>query len=122
MIPLEVGDDSTELGAASSEGRLTVLAYPSTVRTSFVVHEVDGLTTELAAVRDATHTTLTLSRASRPLVARIWTESRVVTSVMGLTEFTTRAAFDAADSGWFRDGPYTWVRAVAGVTEVQLTH
>ena len=94
----------------------------STVRSSFLVHELDGLTTELAVVRDATHTTLTLSRAPRPLVARIWTEARVVSSVTGLTSYSTRAAFDAADSGWFRDGPYTWLRAGAGVTELNLEH
>ena len=122
VIPLEVGDASTRLGSLSSAGRLTVLAYPSTVRTRFVLHEVDGLTTELSAVSDATHTTLTLSRAARPLVARIWTESREVTSVEGLTEYATRSAFDAAESGWFRDGMYTWLRAGPGVTQLQLSH
>ncbi len=122
VIPLEVGDDSTGLGSASSAGRLTVLAYPSTVRSSFVLHELDGLTTELSAVRDSTHTTLTLSRASRPLVARIWTDARVVTAVEGLTELTTRSAFEASDSGFFRDGVYTWIRAAPGVTELRLSH
>ena len=99
-----------------------MLAYPSTTRTTFSVHEVDGVLTELAAVRNATSTTLTLSRAPRGTVARIWTEARMVTAVAGLTEQTTRAAFDAAQSGWFKDGAYTWVRAPAGVTEFRLSH
>ena len=34
----------------------------------------------------------------------------------------SRAAFDAAESGWFKDGAYTWVRAAAGVTELKLSH
>ncbi len=122
VIPLEVSDDSTSLGAASSAGRLTVLAYPSTTRTTFKVHEVDGEITELSAVRDATSTTVTLSRATRGTVARIWTESRVVTAVAGVTEKATRAEFDSAESGWFKDGAYTWVRTAAGVTEIKLTH
>lgn len=122
LIPLEVTDDSTALGSTNSAGRLTVLAYPSTTRTTFSVHEVDGVLTELAAVRNATSTTLTLSRAPRGTVARIWTETRVVTAVAGLTGQTTRAAFDAAQSGWFKDGAYTWVRAPAGVTEFRLSH
>ncbi len=122
VIPLEVSDDSTALGSTSSAGRLTVLAYPSTTRTTFSVHEVDGALTELSAVRDATSTTVTSSRAPRGMVARIWTEARGVTAVAGLTEQTTRAAFDAAEGGWFKDGAYTWVRAPAGVTEFRLMH
>ena len=122
VIPLEVADDSTALGSTGSAGRLTVLAYPSTTRTTFSVHEVDGALTALSAVRDATSTTVTVSRALRGTVARIWTETRVVTAVAGLTEQTTRTAFDAAEGGWFKDGAYTWVRAPAGVTELRLTH
>ncbi|MDP3155865.1 MAG: glycoside hydrolase family 31 protein [Archangium sp.] len=122
VIPLEVSDDSTALGSSTSAGRLTVLAYPATTQTKFSVHEVDGELTELTAVRDATSTTVTLSRAPRGTVARIWTDTRVVTAVAGLSEQTTRAAFDAAEGGWFKDGAYTWVRAPSGVTELRLTH
>ncbi len=122
VIPFDVSDDSTALGSTSSAGRLTVLAYPSTVRTTFIVHDTDGLTTELGAVRDGSSTTLTFSRSPGGVVARVWTESRVVTSVTGLTEQPTRAAFDAAASGWFKDGSSTWVRAAAGVTELRLSH
>jgi alpha-glucosidase (family GH31 glycosyl hydrolase) len=122
VIPLEVADDSTALGTARSAGRLTVLAYPSTTRTSFKLHEVDGQLTVLSAVRDASSTTVTLSRAPRATVARIWTEARVVTGVAGLSQHATRAAFEAAESGWFQDGAYTWVRAPAGVTELRLAH
>jgi alpha-glucosidase (family GH31 glycosyl hydrolase) len=122
VIPLEVSDDSTGLGSASSAGRLTMLAYPSMTRTSFRLHETDGEITELSALRDANSTTVTLSRAPRGTVVRVWTETRVVTSVAGLSEHATRAAFDAAESGWFKDGAFTWVRAPAGVTEFRLEH
>ena len=57
VIPLEVGDDSTSLGATSSAGRLTVLAYPSTTRTTFTLHEVGRRATAVVgrARRDLDH-------------------------------------------------------------------
>ena len=73
-------------------------------------------------MRDASSTTLTFSRSPGGVVARVWTESRVETSVAGLTERLTRADFDAANSGWFKDGSYIWVRTAAGVTELRLAH
>ena len=121
LIPLNVRDDSTWLGAASSAGRLTVLVYPFLRRTEFTVHDEDGQTTVLSAVRTATGTTVTVGRAPNGLVLRVWTEQRI-TAVDGLTEHLTRAAFDAAESGWFKDGAYTWVRTAPGVTDVHLNH
>jgi alpha-glucosidase (family GH31 glycosyl hydrolase) len=122
LIPLNVGDDSTGLGAASSAGRLTVLVYPFLRRTTFTVHDEDGQTTELGAVRTATSTSVDASRAPNGMVLRVWTGSSVVTAVDALTEHATRAAFDAAESGWFKDGAYTWVRTAPGVTGAHLSH
>ena len=85
------------------------------------VHDEDGQTTVLGAVRTAVGTSVDASRTPNGLVLRVWTEQRVV-AVDGLTEHLTRAAFDAAESGWFKDGAYTWVRTAPGVTEVHLSH
>ena len=121
LIPLNVSDDSTALGAGPSAGRLTVLVYPFLRRTEFTVHDEDGQTTVLGAVRTAVGTSVDVSRAPNGLVLRVWAEQRVV-AVDGLAEHLTRAAFDAAESGWFKDGAYTWVRTAPGVTEVHLSH
>ena len=123
-MPLDVGDDSTSLGTAASAGRLTVLAWPGASTSTFTVHDEDGQTTTLTAVRDASSTTVTVSRAPGGLVLRVWTESRVVRSVGALPLQASRTDFDAAESGWLKDGSYTWVRLgpSAGPLEVRLAH
>ncbi|MGV3620396.1 MAG: TIM-barrel domain-containing protein [Archangium sp.] len=121
VIPLDVTDDVTGLGSTSSSGRVTVLAYPSTSRTTFINHEEDGQTTELSTSRDASSFTVAASRAPKGLVIRVFTDDAVITSVGSLTEQSTRAAFDAADSGWFRDGKFTWVRVAATPDAVSIS-
>jgi alpha-D-xyloside xylohydrolase len=117
VIPVEVTDDVNGLGSTSSAGKLTVLAWPGTTKKTFTLHEdKDAGTIELSAVRDATSTTVTVSRNVSGVVARIWVEARVVTAVAGLTKHTSRAAFDAASEGWFVDGPFVWVRSPSATT------
>ncbi len=124
LVPMTVADDSTGLGTAASKGRLTVLAYPALVATSVVVHEEDGEKTTLSAERAPTVTTVRASRAPKGLVVRVFTDARPVTAVAGLTAQATRAAFDAAESGWFVDGPFTWVRVAptGDAVELSLAH
>lgn len=121
VLPLNVSDDVTGLGTAASSGRVTVLAYPSTSRTTFTVHDEDGLTTELATSRDASSFTVEVSRAPGGLVLRVFTDGAVVTGVGALTEQSSRAAFDAAESGWFKDGAFTWVRVAPTSDAVTVT-
>ncbi|PZR18323.1 MAG: hypothetical protein DI536_00095 [Archangium gephyra] len=121
VIPLAVTDDVTGLGSAASSGRVTVLAYPSTSRTTFTSHDEDGQTTELATSRDAASFTVSASRAPKGLVVRVFTDSAVVTAVGSLPQQSTRAAFDAAENGWFKDGVFTWVRVAPTSDAVALT-
>lgn len=120
LVPATVDDDSTGLGTAASKGRLTVLAYPATTPTSAVVHEEDGEQTTLSAERTATQSTVRVSRAPTGLVVRVFTDARTVTGVNGLTAHATRAAFDAAESGWFVEGKFTWVRVAPTTDAVAL--
>lgn len=120
VVPLEVGDDSTGLGTAASAGRATVLAWPGETEKHFVSHDEDGVKTDLSAVRDATSSTVRVSRAPRGLVVRIFVGTRAVTSVDSVNEVATRAAFDAADSAWLKDGAFVWVRVAATADSVVL--
>ena len=110
VFPLNVDDDSTGLGSAASTGRLTVMAYPATTRTTFKSYDEDGKTTELASVRDDRGVTVEASRAPQGLVLRVFTPGGGVRSVGGFTARATRDAFDAAAEGWLVDGDFTWVR------------
>ncbi|MFT3710890.1 MAG: glycoside hydrolase family 31 protein [Archangium sp.] len=122
VIPAEVVDDGNALGTTASAGKLTVLAWPGLTKKTFTLHEdKDAATVELSAVRDATSTTVTVSKNSSGVIARIWVESRVVTAASGLTQVSSRAAFDAASEAWFIDGPFVWVRS-ASATSFTLTH
>jgi alpha-D-xyloside xylohydrolase len=120
VIPLEVDDDSTALGTTASAGRLTVLAWPGPSATTFTVHDGDGAHTTLSASRDAGSLTVGVSRAPHGLVARIWVGATTVSSVDGLTPVATRAALDATDDAWVRDGAYLWVRARPTMTQVTV--
>jgi alpha-glucosidase (family GH31 glycosyl hydrolase) len=124
LVPATVADDSTGLGTAASKGRLTVLAYPATTPTSAIVHEEDDQTTTLSAQRSDTQSTVRVSRAPNGLVVRVFTDARTVTGVAGFTAHASRAAFDAAESGWYADGRYTWVRVAptTAAVELQLAH
>lgn len=122
VFPLNVDDDSTGLGSAASKGRLTVMAYPATTRTTFKSYDEDGKTTELASVRDDRGVTVEASRAPQGLVLRVFTPGGGVRSVGGFTARATRDAFDAAAEGWLVDGDFTWVRVAPrpGAVSVRL--
>lgn len=122
VFPLNVDDDSTGLGSVASKGRLTVLAYPATTRTTFKSYDEDGKTTELASVRDDRGVTVEASRAPQGLVLRVFTPGGGVRSVGGFTARATRDAFDAAAEGWLVDGDFTWVRVAPrpGAVSVRL--
>ncbi len=122
VLPLDVADDSTSLGTTASAGRLTVLAWPSTTATKFVLHDTDDAKTELTTARDATSSTVSLSRSTRPTVWRVFLEGRGVTSVEGLRQVNSRAELDAAEDVWWRDGVFVWARTSTGTTKVTLQH
>jgi hypothetical protein len=88
------------------------------------VHEEDDQTTTLSAQRSDTQSTVRVSRAPNGLVVRVFTDARTVTGVAGFTAHASRAAFDAAESGWYADGRYTWVRVAptTAAVELQLAH
>lgn len=69
IVPLEVEDDSTGLGDATSKGKLTVLWAPGTGASTFPLRELDDSATTLSANGNE----LMLSRAVRPVVLRVLT-------------------------------------------------
>lgn len=120
VLSADVADDSTGLGTAASAGKLTVLAWPGPQQRTFVAHDADGQSTTLTAVKTGGVSTITMSRTPAGAVLRVWLDGATVTSVDGLTARASRAELDAADSGWWQDGPLLWVRVAAGTTTVTI--
>lgn len=90
IVPLDVEDDSTGLGDASSKGALTVLWAPGPGPSSFELRELDDSMTSLAANGDS----LTASRLVRPAVLRVLTSAPARVEVGGaVTPFTADAGF-----------------------------
>lgn len=115
IVPAHVENTVTGFGNAASKGRLTVLVYPGTARSSFVLHDDDDQKTTIDAEATAQSATITVSRSLAPLTLRVRadklpTEVRDGSTV--LTKADTREAFDAAESAWFVDTTKrnVWIR------------
>jgi alpha-glucosidase (family GH31 glycosyl hydrolase) len=125
IIPLEVGDDSTGLGDASSQGAQTVLVYPGPRASSFVVHDEDNASTTLTAEAQASGGAIvTASRAQKPLLLRVRAEatggqvSGVTVDGAPLSLLPDAAQLAAAGTGYRLD-PATrsvWIRLPASAT------
>ena len=127
IIPASPSDPLTGLGTDASAGHLTVLVWPAPSATSFRLHDDDGAVTEIGAVATASGAEISLSRARSPVIARVRAEaapSAVTAAGAPLPEHATRAAFDAATSGFFHDASalFTWVKlpAQSGATTITL--
>jgi alpha-glucosidase (family GH31 glycosyl hydrolase) len=104
IVPLEVGDDVTGLGTAASAGKLTVLVYPDTEPSTFDLRDTDDTPTLLEAVSAGSGASVTLSRALRPTLLRVRADivpGSVEVDGVPAAELADRAAFDAAETGWF---------------------
>jgi alpha-glucosidase (family GH31 glycosyl hydrolase) len=123
IIPLDVKSPLTGLGTSASAGYATLLLYPAPTPSRFVVHDDDGQLTTI----DLSPGSLKLSRAARPLIARVRAEAAPTALSVGgspLAKLADRAAFDAASSGWFYELPAraVWAKipAASGPVEVSF--
>ncbi len=118
IVPLDVVDDANGLGTAASAGALTLLVWPASAETGFVLHEVDDTTTQLHAQQTPTGPRVTLSRTVRPTLLRVRSDvapRAVRDDAMALTVFGDRVAFDAGTSGVFYEAATSslWIKLEA---------
>ncbi|HEX7665963.1 MAG TPA: TIM-barrel domain-containing protein [Polyangiaceae bacterium] len=118
IVPMHVDDDVTLFGDASSKGALTVVVYPGAA-SSFVLHEDDDSTTEIDQKTSGTGFEIDLARAVLPTILRVRAETAptsITQDGTALTSQASRAAFDAAPSGYFydTDAKLAWVKFPAG--------
>lgn len=119
IVPLSVSDDVTGLGTAASKGALTVLVYPDAETSSFQLHDTDDAVTKIDASASGGGFTVSLSRALVDTLVRVRVEAApgsVMVDGAAVTEHADRAAFDAAQGGWFHEAATrsVWIRVPAG--------
>jgi alpha-glucosidase (family GH31 glycosyl hydrolase) len=121
-IPLFVKEGAiVPMQSAASPGALTLLVYPASADTGFVLYDDDGQTTNV----QANATTITLSRALTTVVARIRKDAAPATVTIGgaaATAHADQAAFDAAKSGSYYDATSKtlWVKVEASDASVTI--
>jgi len=126
IVPAHVDNDVTGLGTPASDGALTVLVYPSADATEFPLHDSDDQVTEIEQQgAENGRLAVTMSRVIAPTIirARYIVEPGEVTLDDGALEVRAdRAAFDAADAGWFYDAQdrFVWVKFPAQTTAASL--
>ena len=123
IVPMVVDDDSTGLGSAATGGATTILVFPGTTATSFVVHEENGSLTTVRAERPSgVRAKIELSARPRPIYLRVRvdaTPTGATADGIALTPRATRADLDAAADGVFYEGSATaWVKLPAGGASV----
>lgn len=122
ILPAHVRNDATGLGTAASVGSLTVVAYPGATPSTFRLHDDDDDVTTITTMTGA----LTLSRALKPVIARVHRDAAPDTVTAGganLAERADRPAFDAASDGWYYDAAarVLWVKVGASAAAVAIT-
>ncbi len=115
IVPLAVDSDANGLGSAASAGHLTLLVWPSSSRTTFVIARDAGDPTDVGAVIAGGRARVALSGFSEPLLARIRVGAHPVSvsaAPGALAEQPTREALDAARSGYFYEAATrsVWVK------------
>jgi alpha-glucosidase (family GH31 glycosyl hydrolase) len=120
IVPMDVDDDVTQFGDATSKGLLTLVIYPSASLSSFTLHESDDTTTEInASTSGAAGFQVVLSRVVVPTIFRVRAESAPASIQMNgapLTAQPTKLAFDFASRGYFYDASAktAWVKIPVG--------
>ena len=126
IIPLDVVDDANGIGTTASAGALTLLIWPASAESTFVLHELDDTTTELRAQQTATGASVTLARTLRTTLLRVRSDAApaaVRDGATTLTLHTDRAAFDAAATGAFYETATAsiWIKVAALATSRAIT-
>ena len=122
LLPLDVTDAVNGLGTAASKGRLTVLAYPGPVETTFRNWDDEGGFVELKLSKAG----LVIPTAPAGAVVRLWTELPITgaaSNAMALPKAASRAALDTLDSGWFAEpsSRFAWIRLPIAAAPVTVT-
>jgi alpha-glucosidase (family GH31 glycosyl hydrolase) len=116
IIPMDVENELTGTGSKASKGALTVLVYPGANKSSFALRDDDELVSQIDAEGIAPgSTTVTLARVRKTTILRVRTDSPATTVQLGgqaQSKLADRAAFDAAQSGWWYDASLraTWIK------------
>jgi len=126
ILPMHVADDVTGLGNAASAGKLTVLVYPDATPTSFALHDTDDAVTVVETNATADGSFVSISRTLVDTLFRVRRDGKPAgASVSGsaVTEHATRAAFDAANSGWYFEAETrsAWVKVPKAAGETTIT-
>lgn len=124
IVPLDVVDDANGLGTKASKGARTIAIWPAADST-FPLHDEDDAVTTIGAKAASGGATITLSRATTPVILRVRLDAAKTATLNGsaLTAVTTRDAFDAATSALYVDGAskLAWVKLPAGASAQTIT-
>lgn len=126
IVPLADATETTGLGSEASRSLRTWLVYPDDASTSFTLVDDDESPTTLEAVNAAGTITIDLSRAPTATILRVRTDTAITGATVdgtALPSHADRAAFDAATTGTFVEGRFTWVKVDSddGAQSVVLT-
>jgi alpha-glucosidase (family GH31 glycosyl hydrolase) len=119
IVPLNADDAALGLGSAASAKGLTVLVYPDTKASTFALHEEDGVVTTIGASSQGTTESVTLSRTLRTTWLRVRADAPPAGAKVdgqSVPIAASRAALDAAASGWFYEAETrsAWVKVPVG--------
>jgi alpha-glucosidase (family GH31 glycosyl hydrolase) len=125
IVPLRVEHDGLGVGTSAQAAALTLLVYPAREPSRFTLHEGTA-TGVVSAVRDTASTVrVSLPPQATPWYLRVRTVAgaqRVEAAGSPLALHATRAAFDTAATGWWRE-PETrsvWVKLTATTAETTI--
>jgi alpha-D-xyloside xylohydrolase len=118
IVPMNVSTDVVPVGGSASAGQLTVLVYPSTTASSFVLYEDDDTTTSIGQRLSGATVTVTLARTVKPTLVRVRVDAKGgATAVRAngalepvMADFATLAA--SSSGGWMAEASTrsVWVK------------
>jgi alpha-glucosidase (family GH31 glycosyl hydrolase) len=126
ILPMTVGSSITGIGKELYKDWLTVLIYPSTEATTFVVHDEDQSTTEIKQIAGTDKTTISLSRLFKTTMLRVYRDTSpqmVSTSKGALTLTVTKEALEQLPEGyWFDNQKHKlWIKLAPSTSPAELT-
>lgn len=126
IIPLNVGEDLTGFGGPETAGKLTLVVFPDTAKSTFVLHDEDDASTTIDAIASAaTGFSVTMSRVQKETILRVRYDSPASVQIGGqaVPKHDTAAAFHAASSGYFIEAAnhMVWVKVPVGSGAVTIT-
>lgn len=128
IIPMHVADDVTGFGTTASAGKLTLLVFPGTSTSNFVLHDQNApqdAPTQISTSIQSTTTTLTISQTRLETLARIRSDAKPTSVTVNGTaamELPDRLAFDKGSSGYFYETTTrsVWVKIGANAAESMI--